>query len=78
MKKIIIALLIVGLSCQSLKATDTKPNPPQVSAEVKAEMNKALPQTTHKITTGDWIWISVFVIVAVIGGSVAYNTKKPI
>jgi len=76
MKKVISILLVACMLSTSAYCAD-QPKAPEISAEMKAEMNKALQKEPEaKMTTGAWIWLGVIVVVGAVFGSIAVNSTS--
>jgi hypothetical protein len=77
MKKILITFLIlifsVSLNANSLTTDDL--NSVRVSPEVHDMINTPLPN--QKLKTGDWIWVSIIAIVAIVGISISARSITP-
>jgi len=75
MKNILMVVLALMMSRPAY--ADITPTA-QINSGVIAELNQPVQADNAKITTGSWIWVSIFAIIGIVAGTMAYNTKKPI
>lgn len=53
--------------------------PPEINQVLQTELNKSIvPYKDQKFTWEDYTWMGVLVIVGVVFGGWAYNTRQPI